>query len=283
VKRNMVIAVASGKGGTGKTTVATNLALSVRENVRLMDCDVEEPNCHIFMKPEIEHAEKVYVTVPVVDLKSCDYCGDCGEFCQFSAIVSLKDSLLTFPELCHSCGGCKLVCPKKAISEVEREIGILENGRSGTIEFVHGRLNVGEAKSPPLIRAVKKTITDDVISIIDAPPGTSCPVIEAVRNSDYVILVTEPTPFGLNDLKLSVGMVRELGIPFGIVINRSTIGNNCVQNYCLMENIDVLLEIPDSRKIAEAYSEGEIAFNSLPEFRSIFEDLYLSIRGKVNN
>jgi len=270
----MIIAIASGKGGTGKTTVATNLAAVTGNNTRLIDCDVEEPNSHIFLKPEIMSSEKISVPVPEVDENKCDYCGECGRICEFSAIVSLKDSILTFPDLCHGCGGCALVCPEKAITEINREVGVLERGKSGKIDFVHGRLRIGEAMSPPLIRAVKKHINPDGITIIDAPPGTSCPVIESIKNSDYVILVTEPTPFGLNDLELAVGMTRELGIRFGVVINRASIGDRRVDNYCLQENIKILLKIPDERKIAETYSRGELAVHAFPEFHDMFEKLY---------
>lgn len=278
----MIIAIASGKGGTGKTTVATNLAISIGNNVRLLDCDVEEPNCHIFLKPEIVSTEKVGVPVPQVDEDKCTACGECGKICQFSAIVSLETKTLTFPELCHGCGGCTLVCPEKAIVEVSREVGVLERGQSGNIEFVHGSLRVGEAMSPPLIRAVKKYAKTDGITIIDAPPGTSCPVIESIKNSDYVILVTEPTPFGLNDLILAVGMVRELGIPFGVLINRASIGDGRVRDYCLQEDIKILLEIPDDRKIAEAYSRGEVVVDVLPELRDTFKELYSIVINEVS-
>ncbi len=281
MKHNLTIAVASGKGGTGKTTIAANLAYSIGYNVRLLDCDVEEPNSHIFLKPEIVSREKIGVPVPEIDESKCNYCGECGRICVFSAIVPLKDSIITFPELCHGCGGCSLVCPEKAIKEIDRETGVLEIGWSDKIEFVQGRLNIGEAMSPPLIRAVKKHVKKDGITIIDAPPGTSCPVIESVKDSDYVVLVTEPTPFGLNDLKLAVGMVRELGIPFGVVVNRATIGDRCMDSYCLKENIKILLKIPDKRKIAEAYSRGELAVNAFPEYKYIFEELFSLISGEI--
>lgn len=253
----MILAVASGKGGTGKTTIAVNLALAVDGAVRFLDCDVEEPNAHLFLKPDITRTQVVYLPVPRIDNHTCTFCGECAAVCQFSAIVSLKETTLTFPELCHGCGGCRLVCPEEAITEVHREVGVVEAGRSGSIEFVHGRLRVGEAMSPPLIRAVKQYAARDRLTIIDAPPGTSCPVIESVRNCDYAILVTEPTPFGRYDLELAVETMRAVGVPFGVVVNRSTIGDNEVQHYCALEDIEILLEIPHSREIAESCSRGE--------------------------
>ena len=281
----MVIAVASGKGGTGKTTVATNLAVTLArrgERVCYVDCDVEEPNGHIFLKPDIKSRTPVGVPVPEVDTSKCTGCGKCGEICQYSAIVCINKKALTFSELCHGCGGCTLVCPEEAISEVPREVGVLEEGMADGVSFVHGRLRVGEAMSPPLIREVKKRIPRDGITIVDAPPGTSCPVIEAVKGADYVVLVTEPTPFGLNDLELAVGMVRELGSPTGVLINRSDIGDDRVRRYCDCEGIDVLVEIPDDRKVAEAYSRGEMAVDAVPGLDRLFEDVFHRVRKSLN-
>jgi MinD superfamily P-loop ATPase len=274
----MIIAIASGKGGTGKTTVAVNLALSVEGSVRLLDCDVEEPNCHLFLKPEITSSETLGVPVPVVDQTKCDGCGKCAQVCQYNALAALKTGVLVFPELCHGCGGCMLVCPKGAITEGSREIGVLETGRAGHVAFVHGRLRVGEAMAPPLIRAVKKHATGDMVNIIDAPPGTSCPVITAVRGCDYVILVTEPTPFGLHDLTLAVETVRQMGLPFGVLVNRADIGDDRVRGYCATEDIRILAEIPDDRRIAEAYSRGEPAVSVLPEYRQVFHRLWADIK-----
>ena len=272
----MKIAVASGKGGTGKTTVATNLAYVVAGNgqsVAYVDCDVEEPNGHIFLKPEITHREPVGILVPLVNEDECSLCGKCGEICQYSAIVCIGKKVLVFPELCHACGGCCLVCPEDAIAEVPREMGFLESGRAGAIQFVQGTLNIGEAMSPPVIKAVKAAAPEADLIITDAPPGTSCPVIESIRGCDFVLLVTEPTPFGLNDLKLAVEMVRVLRLPFGVLINRADVGDRAVHAYCSKEHIAILAEIPDDRKIAEAYSRGEMVCEVLPDYQSLFAQL----------
>jgi len=272
----MIVSIASGKGGTGKTTIATNLALSA-VNAQLVDCDVEEPNSHIFLKPSIDTSEPVTVLVPVIDKQKCNFCGRCQEVCQYNAIAVMKKEVLLFNELCHSCGGCVILCPRGAISEREREIGIVEKGLSGNVAFVHGKLNIGEVMAPPLIRAVKKNIDNQKNVIIDAPPGTSCPVIEAVKGSNYCLLVTEPTPFGLNDLKLAVAMLRTIGIDFGVVINRSDLGNKDTVDYCAGESIPVLASLPFKKEIAVAYSEGIPIIESIPEYRAIFTDLYKRI------
>ncbi|MBL7075509.1 ATP-binding protein [candidate division KSB1 bacterium] len=277
----MVISVASGKGGTGKTTVATNLALSLKEDVLFLDCDVEEPNAHIFLKPDFQETRIIGIPVPEVDKSICTYCGKCGQICQYSAIVVIKKNVLTFPELCHGCGGCSLVCPEDAISDKDREMGVVEKGLAGEMEFIHGRLRIGEAMSPPLIRAVKKHINGEKTTIIDAPPGTSCPVIEAVKGSDFTLLVTEPTPFGLNDLVLAVGMIRTLKIPFGVVINRSDVGDKGVIEYCNQENIPVLMEIKTERTIAEAYSKGIPIIEIMPEYKQRFQSLFARIERKI--
>jgi len=277
----MRIAVASGKGGTGKTTVATNLAFvaaGAGRSVVYVDCDVEEPNGHLFLKPEIATSQPVGGSVPEVAADTCILCGKCGEICQYSAIVCVGEKVLVFPELCHSCGGCWLVCPVNAITETQRVTGRVETGRAGDVQFVQGLLNVGEVMSPPLIRATKAAASDGDVMIYDVPPGTSCPVIESVRGCDYVLLVTEPTPFGLNDLKLAVEMTRALKMPFGVVINRADVGDAETTAFCRTHRIDVLAEIPDDRRIAEAYSRGELACRAVDGYAALFEKLLSQLR-----
>ena len=273
----MIISIASGKGGTGKTTVATNMALSLDSNVQLLDCDVEEPNAHLFLHLDIEEVKTVTTPVPKVDEEKCTLCGKCAEICQFKAIIVIGETILPFPEMCHSCGGCMEVCPEKAITETDRELGVIEIGHQNGLEFVHGKLRVGEAMSPPLIRKVRSFTRPDMLTIIDAPPGTSCPVIAAMKGTDFVLMVTEPTPFGLHDLKLAVEAVKILDIPCGLVINRSDMGDNLVRAYAEQENLPVLMEIPFDRRIAEAYSRGELIIEAMPEWKAKFSELYRRI------
>jgi MinD superfamily P-loop ATPase len=272
----MRIAIASGKGGTGKTTVAVNLARVLADSgqkVQYLDCDVEEPNGHLFLNPMIELSEPVGIPVPVVDEKRCTGCRKCTEACRYHAIAMLKKPLV-FPELCHGCGGCALICPVQAIREQNRQIGVVETGLANGIAFVQGRLNVGEPMSPPLIRAVKKKAIADGVALLDSPPGTSCPVVATVRDADYVLLVTEPTPFGLNDLRLAVEMVRQLGVPHGVVINRADSGDGRVRDYCAETQTPLLLELPDDRRVAEAYSRGLMAVHVLPEWTGLMKHLW---------
>jgi len=279
----MIISIASGKGGTGKTTVATNLALSLESPIQILDCDVEEPNAHLFIRPVIEKTETITTPVPEVDMEKCSLCGKCADICQFNAIVVLGETVLPFQELCHSCGGCMEACPEKAITEKGRELGVIEQGRRNGLEFVHGRLRVGEAMSPPLIRKVRAYTRSDTLTIIDAPPGTSCPVIASMKGADFVLLVTEPTPFGLHDLKLAVGAVNILGIPCGLVINRSDMGDDRVKAYAEKEKVPVLMEIPFDRRIAEAYSRGDMLVEVMPGWKEKFKALYDRIANRVEN
>lgn len=276
----MIISVASGKGGTGKTLVATSLALSLKdkERVQLLDCDVEEPNAHIFLKPIITRCEPVYIQVPEVDEKKCTYCGRCAEVCAYHAIAVLPKQTLVFPNLCHGCGACTYLCPEKAISEEGREIGVVESGHSNGVEFVQGRLMVGEAMPTPVIRKAKEQTSCDRIVIIDVPPGTSCPVVESVKGSDFCLLVTEPTPFGLNDLALAVETVREFKIPCGVVINRAGVGDTKVEEYCSREGVPVLLTIPLDIDIARLYSKGIALVEGMPRWSGSFTELFESIQ-----
>jgi MinD superfamily P-loop ATPase len=276
----MIISVASGKGGTGKTTVAVNLALSLN-NVQFLDCDVEEPNAHLFLKPDIKDSKIATIPVPDVDESKCNYCGKCRDICAYNAIAVISPddvikngSILIFPHLCHACGGCSLLCPQNAIREVDKEIGVIEIGNCRDIQFVHGKLNIGEIMSPPLIKQVKKHINPMRTVIIDVPPGTSCPVIASVKGNDFCILVTEPTPFGLNDLILAVEVLRKLGIPFGVVINRSDIGDDRVDLFCHENKIPILMRIPFDKEIAILYSMGIPVVGEKKEYVMRFQNMF---------
>jgi MinD superfamily P-loop ATPase len=277
----MIISIASGKGGTGKTTIATNLAAALGEPVTLLDCDVEEPNAHLFLNPVIYRRQEVHLEVPEIDTARCTYCGKCREICQFNAIAILPHAALTFPELCHSCGGCFLVCPEKAVIPKNRLIGVIETGARDLIRFVHGRLRVGEALAPPLIRRVREEGGNGALTIIDAPPGTSCPVLAAVWGSDLVLLVTEPTPFGLNDLELAVAAVREMELPLGLVINRADVGDRRVHDFAALENLPIFLEIPFDRQVAETYARGDLLVEKIPEWRGLMLSLFERIQAEL--
>jgi MinD superfamily P-loop ATPase len=257
----MQIVIASGKGGTGKTTVAVNLALVMAEEaaVGLLDCDVEEPNCHLYLRPSFAATAPVTTMVPDIDEAICTGCGACARACRFHALVALPGRPLLLPELCHGCGVCTYACPEVAIAQGSREIGGVGAGFVQGVYLKWGSLNVGEARSAPVIREVKNLTGAPPLDlvIIDAPPGVACPAVEAMKDSDYAILVTEPTRFGLHDLRLVVDTARELGVPFGVVINRAGIGDDGVVKYCREQQIPVLLEIPQDRGIAEASSRGE--------------------------
>jgi MinD superfamily P-loop ATPase len=272
----MIVSVASGKGGTGKTSVAVNLALSVG-NVQLLDCDVEEPNAYLLLHPVFKRKETVYTSIPRVDRLLCNTCGECTKFCQYNAIF-VASKILIFPELCHSCGGCALVCPKKAITWEKYKIGVLSYGANDGVDIVQGELEISKPLSVPVIKAVKKQLKESQNVILDCPPGTSCPFVETVVGSDFCLLVTEPTPFGLHDLKIAVEVLRKIGVPLGVLINRAGIGDNKVYEYCAKEDLDILLEIPYDRRIAELYSKG-IAFSlEMPEWIDRFQMLYSKIK-----
>ncbi len=283
----MIISVASGKGGTGKTTVATNLALSI-ENAEYYDCDVEEPNGHLFLKPVISEEKNAVMPCPTFDENSCSFCGKCRDICSYNAIAVLpgengrEGKVLHFQHLCHGCGACGYFCPENAITEIDKPIGVIQWGQSGSLNFNHAKLNIGEIMSPAVIRQLKKSIQEKIVTIIDSPPGTSCPVISAVKGSDYCILVTEPTPFGLNDLKLAVEVIEKLGIPFGVVINKSDTGDGKTEEYCNERNIPILLKIPFSRELARLYSSGEPVAAKNPGYRDIFRKLYTDIEGTLS-
>lgn len=273
------ISIASGKGGTGKTTVAVHLAAWLAgqgHRVQYLDCDVEEPNGHLFLKPEIHASEPAAIPIPVVDMDRCTACGRCAAVCEFNAIAMLKRPMV-FPELCHGCGACALACPVGAIREAPRDIGTVETGRVGPIRFAQGRLNVGEPMSPPLIRAVKSQRDPAAIALFDSPPGTSCPVIATVRAADFIVLVTEPSPFGLHDLTLAVDTFRPMGLSFGVVVNRADPSDERVQDFCRQQEIPVLAELPDDRRVAETYARGDLLFDRLPEWRDRMGALWARI------
>ena len=280
----MIVAVASGKGGTGKTTVAASLSWVWDRPVTAVDLDVEEPNLHLFLNPELTGRQTATLEVPVADESKCTYCRACADFCQFKAISVLGSVLLTFPEMCHGCGGCMAVCPEKALSSGVRELGeILWGQADGRIGFFMGRLRVGEAMSPPLMRAVTAKLSelsaaDQADVVIDAPPGTSCPAINAVLPSDLILLVTEPTPFGFHDFKLAHEAFRPLQKPMAAIINRAGLGERSIYDYCRSANIPILAEIPFDRRIAEAYSRGRIVAEALPEMTSVFAGLVPRLR-----
>jgi len=271
------LVVTAGKGGTGKTTVATALALSLKDDypVQFLDCDVAEPDAHILLKPKIEEREPVYVKRPTVDEERCDYCGRCAAMCEFNAIMVVKDKMvLVYDELCHGCGLCHLVCPKGAISEYDVEIGVVERGTAQGFEYFQGALKVGEPLATPIIRRLKQKIDPERVAILDAAPGTGCPVIETMYGADFVILVTEPTPFGLHDLRLTVDVAKTLNLKMGVVLNRDGVGDRGVEEYCVEEGLPILLRIPMSREIAAAYSQGIPLVEALPQWKGRFIQLY---------
>jgi MinD superfamily P-loop ATPase len=272
----MKIAVASGKGGTGKTTISVNLALSL-ENVQLIDCDVEEPDCNVYLGLHLEHLQDVTIPVPHINKEKCTYCGKCADFCQFNALAIFPQNNVVFAELCHGCGGCTLICPEDAITERERAVGTLERGFWNTMEFIRGVLNIGEPMATPVIRVLKQTIDTSKRVILDSPPGNGCPVIETVSGCDFCLLVTEPTPFGLHDLKMAIELTQVLDVPCGVVINRWGIGSAPVEEYCSKEAIPVLMKIPHDREIAELCAQGIPFIEKMPLWKEEFQRLYARI------
>jgi len=284
----MNVAVASGKGGTGKTTVTASLASIWEGPVTAVDLDVEEPNLHLFLRPEITGKKTACLEIPEADESKCTRCRACADICQFKAINVLGQVLLTFPEMCHGCGGCLEVCPEKALSPGARELGEVSWGAAQDIDFLMGRLRIGEAMSPPLMRAVKARLDEMTAAkpgdvIIDSPPGVSCPAVNAVMDSDVIVLVTEPTPFGFYDLKLAREAFTPMAIPMGVVINRAGLGDRSVYDYCEETNLPLLAEIPFDRQVAEAYSKGDIISGISPYFKNIFHDLADKIRRLTTN
>ncbi len=276
----MKIAVASGKGGTGKTTIAVGLALCAGEGAQLLDCDVEEPNVHIFLPGENLGERVVSILVPQIIEGRCtaaEGCDICARFCRFGAIACLGASPVVFPELCHGCGGCRRACPKKAIRETPQPSGTVTISHEGGLALVQGKLDIGMTLASVVIRNVKEEIRPGSIAIIDSPPGTSCPVVATLQDTDFVVLVSEPTPFGLNDLRLAVDLVREMKIPFGVVVNRDEAGQDCLDRYCEAESIGILARIPDDRRIASAGANGIPITGALPEYRAVFASLLAGI------
>jgi len=281
----MIVTVASGKGGTGKTTVTVNLAvIAAKECVEVFDCDVEEPNAHLFVKPQRVVTEEISTMIPTVDMELCTLCGECEKICQFSAITMIAKKIMVFPEMCHSCKGCSMVCPTGAVKEGSRVLGSLLTGESSRgFNLTWGELRVGEAMSPPLIKQVKKRIQSDQFTLVDAPPGTSCPAVATLRDSDFALLVAEETPFGLNDLALTVEALKKLGVPMGIVINRADGGKGIIDKYADQESIEVMQRIPFSREAAKVCAQGLFLVDEIPQMKALFEELYLKIISKAGS
>ncbi|AAM07587.1 TPA: P-loop NTPase [Methanosarcina acetivorans] len=277
----MKVAIASGKGGTGKTTVAVNLALALEE-VQLFDCDVEEPNCNLFLGFELEPLEAVTCLVPEIDPERCALCGNCASFCKFNALAALPNKILSFPSLCHGCGGCSFVCPAGAIDEKPRSIGLIEkNSSDSSLTFFRGVLNVGEAMATPVIRALQRHIDESRHAIIDSPPGTACPVLAVLGCADYCVLVTESTPFGFHDFLLALEAARIFQVPVGVVLNRDGLGDSRVEEFCRAEGIPILLRIPNDRMIARFYSEGVPFVKEMSGWKEKFKVMFEMIRAQA--
>ncbi len=282
----MKIAVASGKGGTGKTTIAVSMALAAsRQGIRVdfYDCDVEAPNAALFLNPDLTGSREASILIPEIHPELCTLCGRCVEVCVYNALALVGEEVLVFPEMCHGCGSCTTNCPDSAITEVPHRIGEIESGMAGEIQFQHGRLDIGQAMATPIIHSMKAGIKDnDGLVLLDAPPGSACPVVESVRGMDYVLMVTEPTPFGLHDLRQAVNLVRgEMKLPVGVVLNRGGIGDEQVEWYCAEHDIPIWMRIPFERAIAEAYSEGKSLLDARPEYQAEFLELLDKLTGQV--
>jgi MinD superfamily P-loop ATPase len=280
----MIITIASGKGGTGKTTVAASLALSLAAEEStpplFLDCDVEAPNAHLFLHPQFNEQKNAELLIPFIDETKCTYCGQCGDVCQYHAIAVLGKKTLIFPQLCHGCGSCTALCPEKAITEIPDRMGVIERGLAiSGISFARGVLDVGEPMAVPVIRQLKKWVTAQPGQVVirDAPPGTSCPVVETMRGSDYLLLVTEPTPFGLHDLRLAFQVVRELGVPAGVIINRENGSFPSMEEFCTENQLPIMLRLPLERVIAEGISKGKNLVDIHPEYGEVFRQLFTKI------
>jgi MinD superfamily P-loop ATPase len=279
----MKIAVLSGKGGTGKTTISSNLA-TMLQNKTLIDCDVEEPNVHLFFEMPNQEKKTVYTEYPHVDMRKCDLCGKCEEFCHFNTIVAAKNRVLVFKETCHACGGCKIVCPKDAITYKKREIGIIHEGLSTNgIKIKYGVLNVGELTGVKVIEQLLEDIDKNEDVIIDSPPGTSCATVAAVESADYAIIVSEPTPFGVSDMKMVVEMLNNLNIPFGLIINKAGLGNDEIYQYATKESINIIGEIPFNREAAKTYSTGKLICEEISEIREQFNSIINNLNAILEN
>jgi len=273
----MILAIASGKGGTGKTSVAFALALALDRPLTFLDCDVEGSNAHLFLRPEITSHQEVMVPYPVIDPKLCDACGRCVEECQFGAMIRLGKKVRLMANLCHGCGVCRLVCPRDAITMAGRPVGMMFSGTAGVMRFFSGELRTGEALSVPIIKKIKEQ-QDDLV-IIDCPPGTSCPAVESVDGADFALLVTEPTPFGKHDLRGMITVCRRLEIPCGVVINRSSEDDGIIERLCKAEDVPVLMRIPFDRKVAETYAKGGSLLEAMPGIKEELKDMFTEIRG----
>ncbi|HID18296.1 TPA: (4Fe-4S)-binding protein [Candidatus Bathyarchaeota archaeon] len=275
----MLVAVAGGKGGCGKTTVAVNLSLSLEGQIKFLDCDVEEPNVHLLLKHQTVWEKFVTISIPSFNMEKCLLCGKCSDFCQYNAIAQLPNRLLFFQELCHSCGGCKLVCPVEAIKEVEKTVGVVRGCRAeNNLSLVYGVLNVGEPRPIPVIEAVRAEANSNGITIIDVPPGASCPVVASIRGVDHLLLVTEPTPMGLHDLALMVDIARMLNLRFTVIVNKAGLGEDGVYDFCRRKGIPILMEIPYTKEIAELYSQGIPFVKAMPDWKEKFREAFQSLQ-----